>query len=111
MKVLKRLKMKLVIWVWKQTPNCVEMSRLASMSIDRPLPFTVRFKMQLHQVICVWCKRYQQQLRFLRKAAPRMQREIEHTAQRGLSEAAKRRIHSQLRKEIHRGSDSTPTPH
>lgn len=99
MKLLHSLKMRWLVWVWQHTPNCAEMSRLASRSLDQPLTFKVRCQMRLHHLICVWCQRYQKHLRFLHQAAPRMEGEIETAAHRGLSPEARQRIMQRLREE------------
>jgi hypothetical protein len=99
MKSYQSLKMRWLVWVWKHTPNCAEMSRLASLSLDQPLPFKVRCQMRLHHLICAWCLRYQKHLQFLHQAAPRMRSEIENAAQRGLSPEARQRIVQRLYKE------------
>ena len=99
MKSPQSLKMRWLVWVWKHTPNCAEMSRLASRSLDQPLSFKVRCQMRLHHLICVWCRRYEKHLRFLHLSAPRMQGEIETAAQRGLSPEARQRIVQRLHKE------------
>ena len=99
MKLLRAVKMRWLVWVWRHTPNCAEMARLASRSLDQPLSFKVRGTIRLHYLICVWCRRYQQHVQFLHHAAPRMQAEVETTAHRGLSAEAKRRMAERLRAE------------
>jgi len=95
MKIVESLKKRWVAWVWNHTPNCAEMSRLASQSFEKPLPLGTRFKMRLHYVICVWCSRYWKHLRFLRAAAPELDEHLGLPA-RGLSVQAKQRIVQRL---------------
>ena len=102
MKLFESLKKRWIIWVWNHTPNCMEISRLASLSLDRPLSLRMRFKMGLHSLICVWCKRYARHLRFLQSTAPRMREEFEATSSPGLSNEAIRRILERLREEHRR---------
>ncbi len=99
MKLLKSIKMRWMVWVWNHTPNCAEMSRLASLSLEQPASLGLRLKMRLHHLICVWCQRYQKQLQFLHRAAPKMQEEIEAASNRKLPEESKRRIVERLREE------------
>jgi len=99
MKLLNSIKMRWVVWVWNHTPNCAEMSRLASISLEQPPSFAQRLKMRLHHLICVWCQRYQKQLQFLHRAAPKMQEAIEAASNRKLSEESKRRMVERLREE------------
>mgnify|MGYP001310506964 CR=1 FL=1 len=92
MKILKLLGKGGVAWIWKHTPNCAEMSRLASQSFESPLPLRMRLKVRLHYVICVWCNRYWKHLKFLRAAAPRLEEHAGLPAARGLSVEARQRI-------------------
>ena len=92
MKLLESLKTRWVVWVWNHTPNCAEMSKLASQGIDRKFSLSLRFKMRLHFVICAWCQRYSKQLQFLRKAAPRLNQRFGELPSRGLSADARWRI-------------------
>lgn len=49
--------------------TCDDVTR---MSFDIPygvkLSFSMRLKLKLHRAICIWCKRYFNQTKFLRKA-------------------------------------------
>lgn len=53
--------------------------------------------MQLHYLICVWCKRYFKQLKFLHAVAPHFDEHAEIPMGRGLSAEAKLRILQRLR--------------
>lgn len=54
--------------------SCHEMARLVSLSHERELPAVTRWKMSLHYLICVWCRRYRDQMRVLRGALRRLGR-------------------------------------
>ena len=97
MKLLESLKMRCVVWVWNHTPNCAEMSRLASLSFEQPPSLALRLRMRLHHLICVWCQRYERQLRFLHRVAPKMLEEVGKTSDRQLSQESKRRMVEWLR--------------
>jgi len=60
---------KLVIFIGKHTPKCREMVRILSKSMDEPMPLIMRIKKRLHFLICCWCQRYEEQLRYLRNTA------------------------------------------
>ncbi len=96
MKLLESLKTRWVGWVWNHTPNCAEMSKLASQELDRKLPWNLRLKMRLHYVICCWCKRYRKQLHFLREAALRLDERFGDLPSRRLSAGARQRILEQI---------------
>jgi hypothetical protein len=92
MSLLKSIKTGVVVWVWNHTPNCAEMSRLSSRSLDESLSLRLRIQMHLHHLICAWCQRYFRQLHFLHAAAPRLERQAIEPSGRGMSANAKRRI-------------------
>jgi len=97
MKFYNSIRRRWVIWVWQHTPNCVEMSRLASQRLEQPLPFILRLKMRVHFLICVWCKRYFKQLEFMHRASPCMDEHLAAFPQRNLTAEAKARIVTRLR--------------
>jgi len=92
MKLLESLKMRWIVWVWNHTPNCAEMSRLASSSLDQPPSWKLRCKMRLHYLICVWCERYRKHLKFLHRVAPQFPQELETASNQKLSTEAKQRM-------------------
>jgi hypothetical protein len=55
----------LVKLIGKYTPKCREMVRILSQSMDKPMPLTMRIKKRLHFLICCWCQRYEEQLRYI----------------------------------------------
>jgi hypothetical protein len=99
MKLLQSLKLRWVVWVWNHTPDCAEMSRLASRSFEQTPSPALRLRMRLHHLICVWCRRYERQVELLHRAAPKMQEKIEGGSPRKLSEESKRRMVERLREE------------
>lgn len=51
------------------SPSCKQASRLQSEAMDRNLSLLEALGLRLHLVLCKWCRRYGQQLKFLRRAA------------------------------------------
>jgi len=100
MKILESLKLRWVVWVWNHTPNCAEMARLSSRSLEQPPGFKLRMKMRLHWLICAWCKRYASQLHFLHTVAPRLGEPPGGWPDRGLSVAQKQRIVRRLQEQF-----------
>ena len=96
MKILESIRLRVIVWVWKHTPNCADMSRLASKSLEQPLSLRIRFEMRLHYLICVWCKRYFKQLKLLHAAAPQFDYYAGNLPGRGLSVEARRRMAQRL---------------
>jgi len=96
MKIFNSLKTRWIVWVWNHTPNCAEMSRLASRSLEQPPSMRKWLKMRLHYLICTWCKRYFTQLRFLHEAARHFDEHAGPLPVRSLSLEARRRIVERL---------------
>jgi predicted anti-sigma-YlaC factor YlaD len=74
--------------------TCLEVSRLASESLERDLPLLVRIQVQMHLLMCPPCKRYVQQVRFLREVSRTLLEDLS-TCLPGsacLSETARERI-------------------
>jgi predicted anti-sigma-YlaC factor YlaD len=49
--------------------NCRQITRLVSQGMDARLPWHQRLAIRIHLVYCVWCRRYADQLQFLRRAS------------------------------------------
>ena len=60
---------RLVILIGRHTPKCREMVRLLSQEMDRPLPLSMRIRKRFHYLICCWCQRYEEHLKYLRQTA------------------------------------------
>ena len=90
-----KLKMQAIVWIWNHTPNCAEMSRLSSRSLDQPLTLSTRLRMRLHFLICVWCERYAGQLRFLQQAGRQVDQQVKTLP--SLSIDARKRILKNLK--------------
>lgn len=75
-------------------PNCRQAIRLQSEALDRPLSRWERLGLRLHLVLCVWCLRYGQQLKFLRTAAQNC--EHDHEPKQTLPVEARMRIKQAL---------------
>jgi len=59
----------LVKLIGKYTPKCREMVRILSQSMDEPMPLLMRIKKRLHFLICCWCQRYEEHLRYIHETA------------------------------------------
>lgn len=57
--------------------NCKQTSLLVSQSLDRKLNWRERMAVRLHLWICVYCRRFMQQLLAMRVALKRLSQEIE----------------------------------
>ena len=99
--MFKSIRTRLVVWVWKHTPTCAEMSRLASQSLDQPVSLKIRFRMCLHYLICIWCERYYKHLKFVHRAASQFPEQLEAASNRRLSAEARQRIVQRLQAAHH----------
>lgn len=97
MKRIAALKLAVITWVWKRTPNCAEMSRLASAALEEPLPWRLRLKVRLHFFICVWCRRYARHLQWLHTHAHQADESVTQSVRHSLPQEAKSRIVRRLR--------------
>ena len=74
---------------------CQEVTELASASLDRDLPFSQRLRLRLHFYMCVLCRRYHDQIRFIHEALqhhPDRLAEHDASAATGLSPESRDRI-------------------
>ena len=51
------------------SPGCRQATRLQSEAMDHPLPMRQRIGLRIHLFLCKWCRRYGEQIHFLRMAA------------------------------------------
>jgi hypothetical protein len=74
------------------SPDCREAVRLQSESLDRPLPLLRRIGLYIHLGLCVWCRRYGKQIRFLRVAAQQGEKDTFDVPIKVLTPEARERI-------------------
>ncbi|MBL9156414.1 MAG: hypothetical protein JNJ70_03005 [Verrucomicrobiales bacterium] len=90
--------------VCKCTPCCHEMTRLISEAHERPHGWLLRWRMNLHYGICVWCLRYRDQLAMIRDLLRQFPGSTDGGAEL-LCEEARERIKESLRQA---GEDHRP---
>jgi predicted anti-sigma-YlaC factor YlaD len=79
--------------------NCKQVSDLISRSLDEKLTLRQRFGVGLHLIRCAICRRYEQQLKFLRTAARKLASGNGFSSP-NLSRQAKQRIRETLQKHL-----------
>jgi len=79
------------------SPTCRQATRLQCQALDQPVPPAKRLGLCLHLLICRWCRRYGQQLRFLNEAAKTHPDDLNAAGPQKLSEQARARIKNNLR--------------
>jgi hypothetical protein len=77
--------------------NCRQVTRLLSRSMDAKLPWQQRLALRIHLLYCVWCRRYADQILFLRKATGNFAYGAGGAGPVKLSDEAKERIRERLR--------------
>jgi hypothetical protein len=82
----------LVKLIGKCTPKCREMVRIMSQSMDEPMPLMMRIKKRLHFLICCWCQRYEEQLRYMRQTARQFPEHADAASNIEFSSEARERI-------------------
>jgi hypothetical protein len=90
----------LVKFIGKHTPKCREMVRILSQSMDQPLPLMMRIKKHLHFLICCWCQRYEEQLRYMHETARKFPEHADKPSDASFPPDAKERIKQKLADQI-----------
>jgi uncharacterized protein with von Willebrand factor type A (vWA) domain len=78
------------------SPTCKQATRLQSEAMDRRLSFSEKLGLRLHLLLCKWCRRYGEQLKFLRSAARECQEHESRQEPERLSPEARERIRKSL---------------
>ena len=91
----------LVRFIDERTPKCREVVRLLSQSMEVKLPLSIWIKIRFHYLICVWCYRYGEQLRALRKIASSLPEHLDECSQEALPYSSKERMKQSLREKQH----------
>jgi len=78
--------------------NCKQTSALVSQSLDRQLTWRERIAVRIHLWICVYCRRFAQQLNLIRRMMQAWQQQATDQSELALSQAARERITQQLDK-------------
>jgi hypothetical protein len=86
------------------TPNCRDITRLASERLEHPLPLGARLRFGLHLSVCVYCARYVEQLELLDGALRSLKGRLDDLPQLALGARGRARLKQALRE---RDSDHT----
>src|SRR5205809_5993836 len=90
----------LVKFIGKHTPKCREMVRILSRSMDEPMPPMMRIKKRLHFLICCWCQRYEEQLRYIHETARQFPEHADEASNNLFPPDAKERIKQKLAENV-----------
>jgi Putative zinc-finger len=76
--------------------NCKQTSQLISQSLDRKLTLRERFALQLHLMLCKYCKRFSQQVQIMRVSVMALFNSVEKDDTITMPSSAKERISNVL---------------
>jgi hypothetical protein len=79
------------------SPNCRQVARLLSRSLDRPLQFWTSLGMKLHLALCISCRRYARQARCLHEELPKHEHAWIESCPERLPAEARQRLKTLLR--------------
>jgi hypothetical protein len=91
----------LALLLWKATPPCRSITRLISITMDRPLPWCKMVALYLHRMICIGCDRYHEQLHFTHDTIHGLEVHLDEASNDRLSTDAK----DQLKHTLHDDDD------
>lgn len=79
--------------------SCKKITAMVSESMDRKLPLSRRMGIRFHLMMCSLCRRYQQQLLFIRSVL-RRDKEADDISDQTLPDDARKRIEKKLTDEL-----------
>jgi hypothetical protein len=94
------LSYKIMLAIAHWTPRCNEMTHLISHEMDHSLPWPIRFKMQVHYLVCCYCKRYKNNLYYIRSLVKRLHEHMDNISALTLPPDEKDRLKQVLRNEM-----------
>ena len=83
---------KLAAWINILSPTCKQVSRLQSQALARPLSLPEQFGLRIHLFICRWCRRFGEQVKFLRSATHQCPQHEQVDPSQGLTVEGRQRI-------------------
>ena len=83
-------------WLLRTLEPCRQVVPLMSESMDRRLGISEHLKLRLHLIVCVWCARYLQHLKFMRQIMALQPSVNDVESETHLSVEARERIASNL---------------
>ena len=91
------LQLQIVLLICRFTPTCPEVVRILSLGMDKELSILMRIKLRIHYLMCSFCERYMNQLKYIRQVSREFPDKIGQVSGETLPADAKERIRSALR--------------
>jgi hypothetical protein len=82
------------------TPSCTRVVRLLSDSLERPLGFRWRARLQFHYLACCYCRRYGRQIHQMRRFTIALSEHMDESMTDKIDDASKERLKHCLREAL-----------
>src|SRR6266496_783067 len=89
--------LQIVLLICRFTPSCPEVIRILSLGMEKQLPLLTRAKLRIHFLMCSFCQRYMEQLKYMRNVAREFPDKIGEVSDAKLPLDAKERMKAALR--------------
>lgn len=89
--------MQIVLLICRFTPTCPEVIRILSLGMEKELPLLTRAKLRVHFLMCSFCQRYMEQLKYMRHVAREFPEKIGDVSEAKLPSDVKERMKESLR--------------
>ena len=86
-----------MLLICRFTPTCPEVIRILSLGMEKELPLLTRAKLRIHFLMCSFCQRYMEQLKYLRQVAREFPDKIGEVSYAKLPFEVKQRLKESLR--------------
>jgi hypothetical protein len=86
-----------VLLICRFTPTCPEVIRILSSGMEKELPLLTRAKLRVHFLMCSFCQRYMEQLKYMRHVAREFPEKIGDVSEAKLPSDVKERMRESLR--------------
>jgi hypothetical protein len=91
------LQLQIVLLICRFTPTCPEVVRILSLGMDKQLSLMMRIKLRIHYLMCSFCQRYMQQLKYIREISCEFPNKIGEISDTSLTADAKERMKAAMR--------------
>ena len=86
-----------MLLICRFTPTCPEVIRILSLGMEKELPLLTRAKLRVHFLMCSFCQRYMEQLKYMRHVAREFPEKIGDVSEAKLPPDVRERMKESLR--------------
>jgi hypothetical protein len=91
------LQLQIVKLIVRLTPRCPEVTRLLSLGMEEKLSLLTRIRLRIHFLMCSFCQRYANQLKYLREVSHEFPEKVGDVSTEKLPEDVKQRMRDALK--------------